>query len=63
MKEELLKQDEGALFNIANNFQIRHLNEAQKRDYDPVFLDWVFWLNLATVELTDRLLARQGNAS
>jgi hypothetical protein len=24
-----------------------------------VFLDWVFWWYLATVELTDRLLTRQ----
>jgi hypothetical protein len=63
LKDKLLKQDEGALFNIANNFQIRHLNEEQKRDYDPVFLDWVFWVYLATVELTDRLLAREGDAS
>jgi hypothetical protein len=27
LKEEMLKGDEGALFNIANNFTIRHLNE------------------------------------
>lgn len=27
-------------------------------DYDPIFLDWIFWWYLATVELIDRLLAR-----
>jgi hypothetical protein len=31
---------------------------AAEGDYDPVFLDWIFWLYLATVELTDSLLAR-----
>jgi hypothetical protein len=35
------------------------LSDRQRGDYDPVFLDWVFWWYLATVELTDRLLARQ----
>jgi hypothetical protein len=59
LKEQLLKPDEGALFQIANQFQIRHLDARQRADYDPVFLDWVFWWYLATVELTDRLLARQ----
>jgi len=29
-----------------------------KASYDPVFLDWVFWWYLATIELTDRLLRR-----
>ena len=28
-----------------------------RADYDPAFLDWVFWWDLATVELTDRILA------
>jgi hypothetical protein len=59
LKAELLSKDEAALFEIANRFAIRHQNEQQKRDYDAVFLDWVFWLYLATIELTDRLLARQ----
>ncbi|MGC4773125.1 hypothetical protein ACLQ25_29660 [Micromonospora sp. DT44] len=58
LKAELLRRDEGALFNIANEFAIRHENEQQKADYDPVFLDWIFWWYLATVELTDRLLTR-----
>jgi hypothetical protein len=58
LKVELLRGDEGALFHIANEFAIRHESERQKAHYDPVFLDWVFWWYLATVELTDRLLAR-----
>ena len=56
--QRLLRKDEDALFQIANQFSIRHQNESQKADYDPAFLDWVFWLYAATVELTDRLRAR-----
>lgn len=58
LKGVLLSRDEDALFQIANKFDIRHGRE-QHSNYDPVFLDWVFWWYLATVELTDRLLARQ----
>jgi hypothetical protein len=28
-----------------------------------VFLDWIFWWYLATIELTDRLLYRQRTAT
>lgn len=62
LKEELFKKDEGALFQIANEFDVRHRDKSQQSDYDPVFLDWLFWWYLATVELTDRLLARQSDA-
>lgn len=58
LKAELLSKDEGALFQIANQFDLRHQNEAQKSDYDDAFLDWVYWWYLATIELTDRLVAR-----
>lgn len=56
---EIGKKDEGALFTIANQFAIRHQRRGQQGDYDPAFLDWIFWWYLATVELTDHLLARQ----
>lgn len=58
VKVEMMSKDEGALFIIANNFAIRHQSAQQQRDYDPVFLDWVYWLYLVTIELTDRLLDR-----
>ena len=57
-KEHLHRKDEGTLFHIANGFAIRHQDARQLGAYDPMFLDWVFWYYLATVELTDRLLAR-----
>lgn len=58
LKAELLTKDEGALFQIANQFSIRHQRADQRTDYDDAYLDWLFWWCLATVELTDRLLAR-----
>jgi hypothetical protein len=63
LKAELHTNDEGALFNIANNFAIRHRKDGQQDDYDPVFLDWVFWWYLATIELTDRVLEREAMGS
>jgi hypothetical protein len=59
LKKELFSKDEQALFQIANQFAIRHENDRQQGDYDPVFQDWIFWFYLATVELTDRLIERQ----
>jgi hypothetical protein len=59
LKAEVLSRDEGALFQIANQFAIRHRRDDQRPDYDPAFLDWIFWWYLATIELTDRILERQ----
>jgi hypothetical protein len=59
IKDELARGDEGALFQIANKFALRHRNEQQLADYDPAFLDWIFWWYLGTVELTNRIIARQ----
>lgn len=59
LQKELFSKDETALFHIANKFDLRHRDDKQHTDYDPAFRDWVFWWYLATVELTDRLLAHQ----
>lgn len=61
LRDKLLRKDEGALFQIANEFQIRHRNAKQKPDYDEAYLDWIYWWCLATVELSNRLLARPGD--
>lgn len=53
LKAELLRDDEAALFRIANKFAVRHQGADQRGDYDPAFLDWLFWWYLGTVELTD----------
>jgi hypothetical protein len=63
LKAELLTKDEGALFLIANQFDVRHQNEAQKADYDEVFLDWIFWWYLATIELVGKVTARDQTGS
>ena len=60
LKDELLSGDENALFQIANKFNLRHKSEDQRDDYDPEFLDWIFYWYLATINLTNRLLAKRG---
>jgi hypothetical protein len=59
LKAELLSKDESALFEIANRFALRHRRADQRSDYDEAYLDWLFWWYLATVDLTDELLARR----
>lgn len=59
LKDTLFTDDEGALFMIANKFDLRHRNDKQHTNYDPAFRDWVFWWYLATIELTDRIRDRQ----
>jgi hypothetical protein len=61
-KAVLRRRDEGALFQLANEFDLRHRDPAQRNDYDDAFLDWVFWWYLATIELTDRLLTRPADS-
>jgi len=63
LKDNLSKKDEGALFQIANSFAIRHQRADQMGDYDPAFLDWIFWWYLATIELSDRLVSRDERTS
>ncbi|MCR3721888.1 MULTISPECIES: hypothetical protein [Prauserella salsuginis group] len=58
IKQQLIAKDEQALFQIANNFNLRHQNANQQSSYDEAFLDWLFWWYLATIELTDRITAR-----
>lgn len=59
LAKSLTKKDEDDLFLIANNFAIRHHRRGQQQDYDPDFLDWIFWCYLAAVELSNRLLTRE----
>lgn len=57
--DNLLSKDEGALFEIANKYDLRHRRADQKTDYDEVFLDWIFYWYLGTINLTNQLLVRQ----
>jgi hypothetical protein len=47
--KEHLSKDEGDLFNIANNFSIRHHRADQRDDYDDAWLTWLFYSYLSTV--------------
>ena len=59
--KEVMTKDESDLFNIANNFAIRHHNEKQKRDYDPNWLSWIFYVYLSTIHLAIRLLGKKND--
>lgn len=51
-------KDERAMFSLANEFNLRHQNENQHRDYDPVWLNWDFYLFLSTIHVLVRLLIK-----
>jgi len=56
-KQVLVSKDEDDLFNLANNFGIRHHNDRQKTDYDkPIWYSWIFYYYLATIHATLRLI-------
>lgn len=60
IKTTLLKEDEKDLFNIANNFGIRHMNNQQKVSYDrAVWLSWIFYHYLNTINAFLHMLKRQ----
>ncbi len=59
IKKYLTKQDENDIFNIANNFGIRHHNNDQKTDYDKaVWYSWIFYFYLATIHSVLRLIRK-----
>jgi len=59
LKSAMLKKDEADLFNIANNFGVRHHNRQQKTGYEArIWLTWMFYVYLATIHAVVRVLAR-----
>lgn len=57
----LTSNDEKDLFNLANNFGIRHHNDKQKTNYDAaLWLTWMFYFYLATVHVLLRKMDRAG---
>jgi len=53
-------KDESALFEIANNFAIRHHNPKQKGNYDrAIWYSWMFHFYLATYHASVRLLVKK----
>jgi hypothetical protein len=60
LRQVLTRKDESDLFNIANNFGIRHHNEQQKTDYDrAVWYNWMFYYYLATIHAALRLISKR----
>jgi hypothetical protein len=58
-KKVITKKDEDDLFNIANNFGIRHHNKIQKTHYDKaIWYNWIFYYYLATIHALLRLINR-----
>lgn len=55
VKALLTSADEKDLFNIANNFGVRHHNDKQKTGYDTnIWLSWMFYFYLATIHVVLR---------
>jgi hypothetical protein len=53
-------KDDSAIFDIANNFAIRHHNPKQKSEYDKnIWYSWMFHFYLATYHATIRLLIKK----
>jgi hypothetical protein len=53
-------KDESALFDLANNFSIRHHNPNQKTNYDrAIWYSWIFHFYLATYHAAIRLLIKK----
>lgn len=66
MREEAkqhLRDDEKDLFNILNNFGIRHNNAKQKTDYDGIWLAGVFYHSLDLIYVLTHILDRKKNPS
>ncbi len=62
VKSLLTKKDEGDLFNIANNFGIRHHNDQQQTEYDAtLWLSWMFYFYLATLHVVLRKIKHEDN--
>jgi len=64
IKAVLTTADENDLFNIANNFGIRHHSKGQKTHYDQeIWLDWMFYYYLATVNTAIRLIKKHQSST
>lgn len=60
MKKIGMSKDTSHLFNIANNFGIRHFNAEQKTEYDTgIWHSWMFYCYLATIHACLHLIEEQ----
>ena len=64
LEKILDRKDESAIFDIANNFAIRHHNPQQKTNYDQaIWYAWIFHFYLATYHAAIRLLIKHEQKS
>lgn len=64
IKAVISSEDESDLFNIANNYGIRHHKNNQKQDYDKaIWYNWMFYYYLATINACVRLIKKAENQS
>jgi len=62
LKEVLASRDEQDLFNIVNNFGIRHHNQLQKTGYNKlIWYSWMFYFFLATIHAAVRLISQSSS--
>ena len=58
---QLPRQDEDRLFEIANQYAIRHHNVRQKTDYDnEIWLPWIFQAYVSAIDVALKLTRRAG---
>lgn len=61
IKVVLSDKDDDDLFNIANNFGIRHTNQRQKTNYNKeIWLEWMFYFYYATLVTCLRIVKETG---
>jgi hypothetical protein len=64
LKKVGLNQAESDLFNIANNYSIRHHKDGQMQDYDKaIWYNWMFYYSLATIHACVRLIKKDESQS
>lgn len=62
IEKVIAKKDDADLFNIANNFGIRHHNDKQKTNYESaIWLSWMFYFYLATIHACIRLINKKAD--
>ncbi len=59
VEKYLNKKDESDLFNLANNFAIRHSNDKQRTEYDKdIWYSWMFYFYISTIHALLRIKER-----
>jgi hypothetical protein len=62
IQQIITSKDESDLFNLANNFGIRHHNQKQKTDFEQaIWYSWMFYYYLATIHACLRLINKADN--